>query len=635
MWQLADINTDAVGAEEYAGWIKRTIGMITKFDESTGLCTWVPDSEMLETLRGETRAPLKAFAKDATQWSSFFSGETRRQGSRARKRKPPAPAPPLSVPASAEVLAPSTSPEVLVSTELISAQPVVAITITQMEAPAPALEDGFFSPGGTWHPSKAPVLAPSPAPAPVSVEASDDFLLPADDFLMPVHPMALASPAPAEEEPPWAEDEGEEEFEMDAASSSSEPEGDEESEEESPSDELFGKGHRAGALLCAASSSYSRTLLRSASRMRAQTPPGHLMRAAGLTTAQTHPNYVPPNDPTMGLPLPRSTTAGSRRDFGHAASLELQPLSAPEQAAAAAAAAGAVAPWNDLFPASPSSLPRPSTSPAALTAAHSLRSGHSMSCSSASESQRFTPSTLPMAVAMRLASNAKPKAEGLSPPARHLQRSSPRPRPPARARSSQGRAHLGPSPTASPFSSTINSRGAGGEGGSRQLSSRDRLAWPTRMCQQAPSHRSGAHELQRASSASAIAPKLLDFSLGLPRPLSGARGKTHRQSSFGGSAFAPAGKSSCSPSLLPLHRQRAMHQLPPRPSTSHGAISRSHSQLVLLNSHSKLAATTSTPALTQQRRPQTSSGRDMLTRWALRYVPAELFQPLDVTTHEL
>lgn len=629
--QLADISTDVVGAEEYAGWINRTIGTITRVDEATGSRAWVPDSELLETVRAETRTPLKAFAKDAAHWSAFFSGELSRPKPRARRRsRAPAPAPAApSVPAPAEAVAPAAA-DLEIVLEIVV--PTIAPAVTEVHAPSPAPADGFFSPGGTWHPSRPPPAPPAPAPAPAPESPPP---APAEDP-WPPPPMEVAAPAPAEE-PLWVEDEGAEE-ELDAASCSSE------SMDDSPGDELFGKGHRAGGLLCAASSSYSRTLLRSASRIRAQTPPGHLMRAAGLTTSETHPNYVAPNDPTMGLPLPRSPTAAStagssRRLASDSQAFELQPLSAPEQAAAAAAAAGAASPWNDLFPASPYYHPRPATSPAgAGRGLRSACSSSSMHGASAWEGQLFTPSTLPVTVAMRIAASSATKEEGgLSPPARLPTRigssSQPRLLPPQMHGRSTSLDSLGPGQLGQPSSPSARSTSIGVDGGLRHQPSIGPSACGT-----------VTRELQRSSSA--IAPKLLDFSLGLPRPLSGARGKTHRQSSFGGSAFAPAGKSSCSPSLLPLHRQRVMQaaahhqQLPSRPSTSRGAFSRSQSVVLLPSSpHAKrgLGSRSGSTAALVQRRPQTSSGRDVLTRWALRYnvaLQGYMGQPFDVMTQD-
>ena len=67
--QLADMNTDALGAQEYASWISRMVTAITKPDGSSGAAmrvngrsvavpsTWQSDSALLEELRAAGRVP--------------------------------------------------------------------------------------------------------------------------------------------------------------------------------------------------------------------------------------------------------------------------------------------------------------------------------------------------------------------------------------------------------------------------------------------------------------------------------------------------------------------------------------------------------------------------------------------------
>ena len=72
-FQLADINLDTVGADEYAEWLRHTIGVITYFDEDLGKRRWRPDSDLLERVRIGAGLSNKAFREAA---SSLISAAT-------------------------------------------------------------------------------------------------------------------------------------------------------------------------------------------------------------------------------------------------------------------------------------------------------------------------------------------------------------------------------------------------------------------------------------------------------------------------------------------------------------------------------------------------------------------------------
>ena len=316
----------------------------------------------------------------------------------------------------------------------------------------------------------------------------------------------------------------------------------------------------AHPLLEKSSPSYSRTLLRSASRMRLQTPPGQLMRKEGLTSVrkpQGLPSPYSPANATSRFPTPARTDA--RREFLTTATPRSR--EAPQHGAAAAAAAATMAAASKRL--TPLEVMRRPDGARSVLAE-------------------------PFAAADMAGATETVEADA-----------------PGRSRAAAPQPQDAWLPVAASAGATAAARRAPyGEGGFARVAAAERggggaqgaigLEWAVLSPPPPATIEDRASRMLRTASLPA---KMMDLSSVLPRPRTGGFGSPSQRCSFSPASY-PGG---CSPSMLPLRKTRPPS--PPR-ALSRGAFAD-------LTPHDASAGASS---------PRPASGRDVLTRWALRYL---------------